>query len=351
MHQLLNRIIFYVDHESFYESLDYKLLKPVHFAFVGGKQVDMLPKVDTLKGGTRLSIKSPLFTDEKLTSISLNLGRKGILYLKQRPKFTLSKIISENEGVDVDVITSGSSLLWSFYNNSNSDHLLLFLEQGPDTENLAKLISANCADIKIRREIVSRVLIKINAKGVNVPVMQPESNLVTMLGPITLKEIQLLVKGKKKRTIQKLLKKHGIQNIDKKGREHLYDPTDIVNLVAEEGGALNITEVMRLKFNELEMSKSQDLDQPLSPKLADIGTVSYQRVKDHIRNILYSHKDSLLYEEAVDTGTVKYLEVEKSHPDEKENYYLTAAANAARDFLRAEEKLKQSPFDRDLDSE
>lgn len=351
MPQLLNRIIFYTDHESYYESLDYILLEPVPFAFVGGKQVDMLPKTDVLKGGTRLSIEIPLFIDEKLTSISLNLGRNGIFYLKQRPKFTLSKIISENDGVDVDVITSGSSLLWSFYNNSNSDHLLLFLEQGLDTENLAKLISANCADIKIRREIVSRVLIKINAKGVNVPAMQPESNLVTMLGPITLKEIQLLVKGKQKRTIQKLMKKHGVHNIDKKGREHIYDPTDIVNLFTEEGSALNITEVLRLRFKELEMSKSHDLDRPLSPKLVDIGTVSYQKLRNQIRNFLYSYKDSLLYEEAVDTGTVKYLEVKKSHPDEKENFYLAAASNAGRDLLRTEKNLKKSPIYKDLDSE
>ena len=49
--------------------------------------------------------------------------------------------------------------------------------------------------------------------------------------------------------------------------------------------------------------------------------------------------------------SVKYLEVKKSHPDEKKKYYLTAAAHAARDFLRTEKNLKKSPIYKDLDSE
>ena len=348
---LISKIIYISDHESFYHHHEFNLAKPEYFEFIGGKQVSLIPESSVMDDTIGPSVDFPLFNEHQLTFIPLNLPHNGIFYLKQRPNFTLTQIISDTEGIYVDVVTSGNRLLWYFYNNTNSEQVPLYLKEGPDTENFAMQISKNCADIKIRREIVNRVLIKINAKGVIVPPMQPESSLVTMLGPITLKEIQLLIKGKKKRSIQKLLKKYNIQNIDKKGREHLYDPRDIVNLATQEGSALNITELIKFKFNDLKMSKSQDIGQPRPLKLADIGTVSYQRVKEQIRIALYSHKNRPLYEEAVHIGTIKYLEVKKSHPDEKENFYISAATNAARDFLRAEEKLKRSPLDRDLDSE
>jgi len=168
MPYLTKRFIQYFDHGPHFSRNVYELDKPEYFQLVPGEYTT--PKNAKSSWENYKPVPSPLFI-KNTTKIADNVGQYGTIYLFLRPKMILKNVYIEPEEVVVDISfftdKSGTyldSLIYSFYNPSDSDIASIYATLADDESDVLGKIKSNPDDIDYRTYILKTTLSKSSNK-------------------------------------------------------------------------------------------------------------------------------------------------------------------------------------------
>ena len=85
----------------------------------------LVPKEAKLKYDEGLEVDRPLFNGAGNTRIVEQIGGIGLLYLELQPELVLNEIFVEPDDIVVDVYYGANTLIYGFYNASDSNVISL----------------------------------------------------------------------------------------------------------------------------------------------------------------------------------------------------------------------------------
>jgi len=168
MPYLTKRFIQYFDHGPHFTRNVYESDKPEYFQLVPGEYTT--PKNAKSLWDNFKSVMSPLFI-KNTTKIVDNVGKYGTINLFLRPKMLLKSVFVEPMETVIDISfstdktgTFPDSLIYSFYNPTDSDIVSLYASIAEDESGVLGRIKSNPDDLDFRTFILKTTLSKSSAK-------------------------------------------------------------------------------------------------------------------------------------------------------------------------------------------
>ncbi len=164
---IISKIISHSDNPDCYLEMTMNLDKPVDFAFVAGKMESLFPKdFEKAKKNIRY-IEHSLFNQSELTRIVVPVTPNGLYYLILRPRHILSQIIVEPNDVVVDIYYGEHSLIYSFYNPTRRESIVVRGRIAQDEENVYSKIKSNPTDQDFRQDILHQAMGRANERAIS----------------------------------------------------------------------------------------------------------------------------------------------------------------------------------------
>ena len=108
---------------------------------------------------TRQQIDEPLFNSKNITRRIINTGSPGLYFLEIRPGSRLKDLIVQPEDVIEDIYAGiDDTLIYCFYNISDSTNLVVTAIIETDDENIAQKLKSDPEDIIWRNYFIRRAM-------------------------------------------------------------------------------------------------------------------------------------------------------------------------------------------------
>jgi hypothetical protein len=105
----------------------------------------------------RKLIDEPIFNKSNITRRILDIGKSGLYFLELRVGYRLADLIVDPDDVIIDIYPGiGGTLIYSFYNNSNKDKVVITTRIEVDDEDMPKKLGMNPKDLIWRNYFVKR---------------------------------------------------------------------------------------------------------------------------------------------------------------------------------------------------
>jgi len=155
-----NKIIHYRDYGKYYERQEFDLIEPAQMSYAAGEFQSLIPKGARLRTDVDLRLEKPLFNKSKNAKIMEKVGKNGMFYLELQPRNILETLFSEPDCLVVDLYYGKDSLIYGFYNPSDSKTITITAKVGEDIQDVFSKLKANYSDIEYRQYFIRKALVK-----------------------------------------------------------------------------------------------------------------------------------------------------------------------------------------------
>jgi len=159
MSRKVSEILVHLDWGERHGRIKYRYEQALDSPFIIGKNPRIFLPPDRLEEAEEM--RSSLFNDKGFCNIAANIPKNGIYLLYVRPRYRLAKLMVNPESVIVDLLCNETeSLVYSFYNPTNREAILVTAQIVEDIEGVYRKISSYPDDLSWRQYFIRRAMVK-----------------------------------------------------------------------------------------------------------------------------------------------------------------------------------------------